>query len=86
MIRAKLALGGIANPLLELPDIHALLDIAEVMLTESMDDRDRDKYLIQMYRPAPGRIKEVVPQGFSEDEQLDSFEAAMRALEAVERG
>lgn len=85
MIRAKLALGGIANPLLELPDIHALLDITEVMLTEHMDARDRDGYMISMYRPTPGRLKAVAPQGFSDDEQQVSFDAAMKALENVER-
>lgn len=77
-IRAKLILAGITDPLRELPDLHALLDVVEASATEQMSTEERDKFNFQMYRPDPSEK----PVGFDEDEQLDAF----AAFEAVAGG
>ncbi len=64
-------LAGIPDPLRQLPDLHAFLDVTEMLLTESMDKKQIDQFNMRMYRPEPGRK----PEGFSREEQLSSFDA-----------
>lgn len=77
-VRAKLILAGIPDPLRQLPDLHALLDLVEAMALESMTAEDRGKFHFQLYRPDPSEK----PVGFEEEEQLDAF----AAFEAVAGG
>ena len=77
-LRAKLMLAGIADPLNDLPDLHALLDVAEVLMLESLDEKDRDKLLNQLYAPdftPNGDGYKAAPAGFDEEDQMASFDA-----------
>lgn len=71
MIRAKLILAGIADPLRTLPDLHALLDVAESLISEGMDKAELDKFHAGLYMPALG----TVPEGFADDDLDDAFAA-----------
>lgn len=74
-MRAKLLLAGISDPF-SLPDMHALLDVTELIFTENMDDKARAKWNSSMYRPElPVRGTVAIPAGFTPDEELDSFTA-----------
>ncbi|WP_428847273.1 DUF7240 domain-containing protein [Rhodococcus ruber] len=77
-LRAKLILAGIADPLRQLPDLHALLDVVEAVAGESMTRDELGQFHFQLYRPDPSEK----PVGFEEDEQLDAF----AAFEAVAGG
>jgi hypothetical protein len=74
-------LSGIADPLTQLPDMHAVIDIAEALIVEGLDAKGRDSFWFQLYRPEPN----TTPVGFDEDEQLASFAAFENALERTER-
>ena len=71
-IRARLALAGIPDPLNTLPDMHALLDVTEDVLTSSMDAAEVSKLHTSLYRPEPG-------QQFDPEESDESFDAFMGA-------
>lgn len=78
-IRARLMLAGVADPLRQLPDLHAVLDIAENVIMEGKANEGGDalqRYLFQTYKPEMGEK----PQGFDEDDQLDSFSAFAEGL------
>lgn len=70
-IRAKLILAGIADPLRQLPDMHAVLDVVEAAALESKTADEVGQFHFQLYRPDPSEI----PKGFDEDDQLDAFAA-----------
>lgn len=74
-VRAKLILTGIPDPLRQLPDLHAVLDVVEAAILEPMDRAEAGKFRFQLYRPDPSEK----PKGFDEDDQL----AAFAAFEAV---
>ncbi|BCK58387.1 DUF7240 domain-containing protein [Nocardia wallacei] len=81
-IRGRLILAGIPDPLRQLPDMHALLDVTEVLITQHMTQEQLDRYNNSMYRPettAEGTLV-AAPRGFEPDEQLSAFDAAMAAL------
>lgn len=72
-------LAGVADPLRQLPDLHAVLDIAENVIMEGKANEGGDalqRYLFQTYKPEMGEK----PQGFDEDDQLDSFGAFAEGL------
>lgn len=78
-IRAKLMLAGMADPLRQLPDIHALLDITENVIMEGKANEGGDaleRWLFQTYKPEVGQK----PQGFEEEDQLAAFDAFGGAL------
>lgn len=82
-IRARMIMAGIPDPLRSLPDLHAVLDVTEMLLQENMTKKDLDSYMSQMYRPVtlsgwgvkrdPGL--EPDPAGFTVDEQRMSFDS-----------
>lgn len=53
--------------------MHALLDVAEAMITEHMDSKQLDKYRVEMYRP--GLDEDVVPAGFDQQSQMAAFQS-----------
>jgi hypothetical protein len=73
-------MAGIADPLRDLPDLYALIDVTEHMLLESMEaDKDREQYWLKMYRPQPGLAKASgggVPRGWSAEDEMAAFESA----------
>lgn len=78
-IRARLMLAGIADPLAQLPDLHALLDIAENVILEGKANEGGDalqRYLFQTYKPEIGEK----PVGFEEEDQLAAFGAFAEGL------
>lgn len=77
MVRGRLIMAGIADPLRMLPDMHAILDVAEFILTEHMDQKQLDRYNSDMYRP--DLDSDVVPAGFDDASQRASFAAMMAA-------
>lgn len=77
-MRARLILAGIADPLRQLPDLHALLDVIEAMAVESKTQDEIGQFHFALYRPDPSEK----PVGFDEGEQLDAF----AAFEAVAGG
>jgi hypothetical protein len=70
-VRARLILAGIPDPLRQLPDIHAILDVVEVMLMENQDKAQREKLLDGLYMPD----LEDKPSGFEEEDTEDAFAA-----------
>lgn len=78
-IRARLMLAGVADPLRQLPDLHAVLDIAENVILEGKANEGGDalqRYLFQTYKPEMGET----PRGFEEEDQLSAFDAFGGAL------
>lgn len=78
-IRARLMLAGVADPLRQLPDLHAVLDIAENVILEGKANEGGDalqRYLFQTYKPEIGEK----PQGFDDEDQLAAFDAFGGAL------
>lgn len=75
-------MAGIADPLRQLPDLYALLDVTEHMLLESMEkDSDRESYWLKMYRPRPGAIPgdeggRKLPRGWTAEDELAAFDSA----------
>jgi hypothetical protein len=57
----------------QLPDLHAILDVAEAMIVEHMDQKQRDRYYTESYRPELD--SNVVPAGFDRASQLEAFKA-----------
>lgn len=86
-IRGKLILAGHRDPLVDLVDLHALLDVAEVVVTENMEAKDLNTFNLRMYRPQvqEGVVDRTPPAGFSEEEQDSAFAAFGLAVSAVER-
>lgn len=70
-------MAGIANPLRDLPDMHAILDVAEYMLTEHMDNKALDRFQFKLYRPSLD--DPTPPKQFTAERQEQSF-AAMEAM------
>lgn len=77
-MRGRLILSGIPDPLRQLPDMHAILDVVEVILLDSAHTReDRDRLNTTLYRPS--LEDDTPPPGFEVAEQQASF-AAFAAL------
>lgn len=71
LIRAKLLLAGMPDPLRSIPDMHGLLDVAEHLVSEGMSADDLEQFHFKMYRPDPSEK----PKGFEASTQLDAFAA-----------
>lgn len=54
--------------------MHAILDVAEAMIVEHMDDKQRDRYYTETYRP--DLDSNEVPAGFDRASQMAAFAAA----------
>src|SRR5699024_9224557 len=67
-LRARLALGGITDPLHAFPTLHTLLDVMETMLVENSDEKQRNEVYTALYRPEPG-------QKFDTSDTDDAFDA-----------
>lgn len=90
MVRHKLLLAGIADPM-ALGSMHALLDVAELMVLESMQTADpdqdrlrREQFLDKLYAPTKETIAlngagyKPVPAEFMDPENIEaSFDAFM---------
>lgn len=57
--------------------MHAILDVAEMLLTENMDAKTTDRTLTRLYRPRPD--DKVVPRGFDQASQVNAL-AGMEAM------
>lgn len=78
MVRGRLVMAGIADPLNELPTLAALLDTVDVMIREGhKDEKETAKYEREVYRPRAksGTIEQ--PAGFEDDDM--AAQAAMLA-------
>lgn len=71
--------------------MHAILDVAEVILTEHMTQQQLDDYYRRTYHPRPatrdatGRPEERPdPAGFEVEEQQDSFAAFAKMASGFE--
>lgn len=74
-IRGRLVLSGVADPLRDLPNVYALLDVVEGMILEGMkDEAERERYWIKMYAPPKGSLAaKRTPKGWSREEELAGF-------------
>ena len=90
-LRTKLTLAGIGDPM-GLPSMHALLDLTESALVESMSataDPDEGKakvteFMDKLYAPPVEPEKAAAgykapPSWWDEDDSDDAFDAAMRS-------
>lgn len=79
-------LSGIPDPLRQLPDMHALLDVAEVLITEHMTAEQLSQYYRDTYPPArgdwarPGAVGDdgevlTPPPGFDAEDEMAAFDA-----------
>lgn len=69
-------MSGIADPLRQLPDMHAVLDVVEVLLTEAMTREELSTYYRDMYADnTPVSATSSAPAGFTREEQKASFDA-----------
>ena len=79
-IRSRLIMAGITNPLRDLPDMYALIDVTEQMLLESFkEERDRERYWITTYKPIKGQsmAKDELPPGWSAEDEMADFDALL---------
>lgn len=61
--------------------MHAILDVAEWMLVEHMDGKQREKLYRNLYRPDPtDRRPGQAPKGFEVERQNASFDALQAML------
>lgn len=67
-------MAGITDPLQQL-DLHALLDVVEMLIEETLDKEGLEKLRRDLYRPEAGAPD---PAGFTPKEELAGF-AAFRA-------
>jgi hypothetical protein len=92
MIRGRLIMAGIPDPLRQLPDMHALLDVVEVIITEHMSPEQLDTYYERTYSyTTPDRVRNAepgpdtaVPPEFSVAEQRSSFSNFARLAGGLE--
>jgi hypothetical protein len=74
LIRAKLAAGGITDPLRHFPTMHGLLDIVESMALEGKAEEGPDaiqRFYFELYKPEPDKVAEQ----FKPEDTEDSFAA-----------
>jgi hypothetical protein len=93
IIRQHLLANGVTDPM-ALPSMHALLDVTEQMVIDSMQGTSeasirmkRDGFYDQLYRPDPadndvnGEDYRPVPDGFEDGEDDAAFDAFARAVQ-----
>ncbi len=70
-------MAGVGTPL-DLPSMHHLLDVAEMLTIESMSSSNEiQRYYWRTYKPDPA---ELSASGFTAQDQADSFYAFSAAL------
>lgn len=83
-LRARIAGYGIARPLEQLPNLHALLDLTEQAVLESFSgkdaERERKTFLDKLYAPERGKQlggtgHKPAPAGFDEEAMEAAFDA-----------
>lgn len=85
-------LAGIPDPLRQLPDMAAILDVTEILITEHMSPEKLEDFNRKLYRPEPGTTRRAGtdpeatpdPVGFEVDEQQDSFAAFAKLASGLE--
>lgn len=78
MIRGRLILAGIPDPLHTLPDMHAVLDVVEDILSTGRSDKDLASLHMSLYRPEPGE------ETFDVAESAPSFDAFFDAVDGFQ--
>ena len=61
VVRAKLAQGGVYDPLRHFPTMHALLDVVETMAIEAKAEEGADavqRFYFELYKPEPDKMGE----------------------------
>lgn len=97
IVRLKLALAGIAEPM-KLPTSHMLLDLVEHLILESFqsnkpdeDEMNRDQFFNALYRPPKESLSTLgsgykpIPAGFDEDAVDAAFDNAVASFAAGPR-
>lgn len=67
-------LAGITDPLNDLPDMHAVIDVVEALVIEGKANEGGDavqRFFFDLYKPEAGEK----PAGFDEDDQMAAFDA-----------
>lgn len=85
-------LSGIPDPLRQLPDMHAILDVAEVLMTESMSKDELEAWWRKAYRQSRPAItpsgtapeERPDPPGFDVEDQQVSFAAFQKMAAGFE--
>lgn len=81
MIRGRLVLAGITDPLRQLPTLFALLDVVETMILDGMTkEEERTRYWTRTYSPPAGASRTLAakpPPGWDADSEMELFESNM---------
>ena len=76
IVRAKLALSGIPDPLRSLASLHSLLDVVEQLAVESKSAEGGDaleRFYYELYRPDEQEVKKLIQE--DTDSGFDAFAA-----------
>lgn len=77
LVRAKLALGGLPQPLAALTSLHAVLDVVEQLAVESKVNEGGDalqRFYYELYRPDEREVKKAIAEADT-DADFDAFAA-----------
>lgn len=77
MVRAKLSSAGIADPLTQIPTLHQLLDVVEMMAVESHAQEGTDavqRFYYELYKPEPQEVRRQI-ETVDTDDDFDAFAA-----------
>lgn len=81
MVRGRLITSGIPDPMGQIRSLGAMLDAVEFMIMEGhKDEKEREKYKRQVYRPRRKTGKIEKPSGF-ESSDMAAQSAMLEALE-----
>lgn len=72
-IRGRLIDKGIPDPLRSIPSLTALLDVVEVMILDSMEKKEREKFLRDLYRPETTTDPAAPPPGWEDGASLEGL-------------
>ena len=80
MVRGRLVTSGLADPLWDVPTLAGMLDAVEFMVMEGhKDDKERDRYRRQVYRPR-ARVGEISKPGGFEDSDMQEQAKMLDAI------
>lgn len=77
MVRTKLAMSGLHDPLHQLPTLHALIDIVESMAAESKANEGGDalqRFWFEVYKPTETEVRKKI-ETEDTDTDFDQFAA-----------
>lgn len=63
MVRAKLVATGVTDPLRQLPTLHSLLDVVEMMAVEGKVNEGGDaleRFYYELYKPDPTEVRKMI--------------------------